>query len=331
MKIDTTTWEYFKLDDLFDIELSEGDIKLNDCQVGNIPLVSAGGENNGVVGHIKEGDGIANEFPSNIITIDMFCHAYYQPVSFFAVSHGRVNILKPKFALNQFIALFICTLINKEAYKYCYGRAVYSSVASKMSIKIPVCPDGVPDWEYMEKLVKSLHYKKIKTRTTNVSKTLNIEEWKEFKLKDLFRLIKGRRLTKEDMEEGCYNFIGAIDSHNGVREKIDCLEEDLFEANCITVNYNGSVGEAFYQEERFWASDDVNVLYAKDWTLNKWIAMFIITIIKQNKYKFDYGRKWTLDKMKESTIILPVTPEGKPDWQYMENFIKSFPYSDRIL
>jgi hypothetical protein len=130
------------------------------------------------------------------------------------------------------------------------------------------------------------------------------------------------------MIDGQINFLGAISENNGIRQKIDI--EPMYKPNCIIVNYNGSVGEAFYQPSPFWASDDVNVLYAKDWTLNKYITLFIATVIKSNRYKFSYGRKWTLDKMKESPIKLPVTPQGSPDWDYMENYIKALPYSDRI-
>jgi hypothetical protein len=35
--------------------------------------------------------------------------------------------------------------------------------------------------------------------------------------------------------------------------------------------------------------------------------------------------------MRETTIKLPATPEGKPDWDYMEKFIKSLPYSSQIV
>lgn len=78
------------------------------------------------------------------------------------------------------------------------------------------------------------------------------------------------------------------------------------------------------------ASDDVNVLYSKEWELNKYIAMFIITIIKANRYRFSYGRKWTVEKMKESLIKLPINSDKKPDWSFMENYIKALPYSDKI-
>ena len=130
------------------------------------------------------------------------------------------------------------------------------------------------------------------------------------------------------MVEGDVNFIGAISDNNGVRQLIDVAS--VFSPNCITINYNGSVGEAFYQHEPFWASDDVNVLYADGWDLNKYIALFIVTAIKANRYRFSYGRKWTLDKMKDSVIKLPKSMDDHPDWTYMENYIKSLPYSDRI-
>lgn len=34
--------------------------------------------------------------------------------------------------------------------------------------------------------------------------------------------------------------------------------------------------------------------------------------------------------MQGSRIKLPITPEGTPDWEFMENYIKSLPYSDRL-
>lgn len=58
--------------------------------------------------------------------------------------------------------------------------------------------------------------------------------------------------------------------------------------------------------------------------------MFLITIIKANRYRFGYGRKWTLEKMQNTTIKLPVKSDKQPDWQRMENYIKSLPYGNFI-
>lgn len=127
-----------------------------------MPLVSSGESNNGVVKYIiEEGDGVAETFPANTITLDMFCHAYYQPNEYYAVGHGRVNILLPKFPLNKYTASFLTTIIDKEMYRFSYGRAVYSNVAEKLEIKLPVVPGtNIPDWQFMEDYIKSLPYSK---------------------------------------------------------------------------------------------------------------------------------------------------------------------------
>ena len=144
---------------MFDISLSKGDLKLNSCILGNIPLISSGETNNGCVGFIdSEGDGKAVIFKPNKITVDMFCNAFYQNTPFFSVSHGRVNILTPKFLMNKYVGLFIATLINKEKFRFTYGRAVYSNVISELTIALPVNSQGNPDWQFMENYIKSLPY-----------------------------------------------------------------------------------------------------------------------------------------------------------------------------
>ena len=99
--IDVKKWKEFRIDSLFDVVLAEGDLKIDDCQPGIVPLVSSGSTNNGIIGYIlKDEDGKSKIFAGNKITIDMFCNAYYQPDDFYSVSHGRVNILIPKFDMN---------------------------------------------------------------------------------------------------------------------------------------------------------------------------------------------------------------------------------------
>lgn len=151
---------------------------------------------------------------------------------------------------------------------------------------------------------------------------MKTNDWKWFRLGDerLFRIKKGKRLTKSDMINGNIPYIGAIDSNNGVSQHIS-NDEYLHPANTITVSYNGSVAEAFYQEKAFWATDDVNVLYP-NFELNRYIAHFITTIIRKEKYRFNYGRKWDKEMMEQSKIKLPVDTMGNPDWDWIEQFIK---------
>ena len=333
MNLNTHLWKEFTIGDYFDVYLSSGDLKIDDCEPGNIPLISSGSTNNGIVGYIDEnGDGKAQIFKANCITVDMFCNAFYQNGDFYAVSHGRVNILCPKFKCNLQIGLFICSIIKKEQFKYSYGRAVYSSEIARMIIKLPSTPDNEPDWNYMEQYIKSLNHKPIATanRGKYGSHTLGVENWVEFCVGDLFEVKKGKRLTSDDQTDGDTPYIGAIDSNNGVANYIG--QGAIHDGNTISLSYNGSVGEAFYQPKPFWATDDVNVLYFRKENgvaFNKYIALFICAVLRQEKYRYSYGRKWVLESMKSTIIKLP-EKSGKLDWCYMENYMKSLPYGDRI-
>lgn len=333
MNLNTPLWKEFTIGDYFDVYLSSGDLKIDDCEPGNIPLISSGSTNNGIVGYIDEkGDGKAQIFKANCITVDMFCNAFYQNEDFYAVSHGRVNILCPKFKCNLQIGLFICSIIKKEQFKYSYGRAVYSSEIARMIIKLPSTPDNEPDWNYMEQYIKSIKHKPLSTANQGrySSLTLGVENWVEFCVGDLFEVKKGKRLTSDDQTDGDTPYIGAIDSNNGVANYIG--QGAIHDGNTISLSYNGSVGEAFYQPKPFWATDDVNVLYFRKENgvaFNKYIALFICDVLRQEKYRYSYGRKWVLESMKSTIIKLP-EKSGKPDWCYMENYMKSLPYGDRI-
>lgn len=163
LQLNTKEWKWFKIGDLFNVELTKGDIKADRIDYGPIPLISSGESNNGIVKYIlEEGDGKAEKFSANNITLDMFCHAYYHPYEFYAVGHGRVNILKPKFKLNKYLAVFICSLIDKELYRFSYGRAVYSNVAKNIKLKLPATKNAQgeyePDWQWMEDYIKGLPY-----------------------------------------------------------------------------------------------------------------------------------------------------------------------------
>jgi type I restriction enzyme M protein len=154
----------------------------------------------------------------------------------------------------------------------------------------------------------------------------NDREWKWYKLEDLFEIRKGKRLTKLNMTGGSTPFIGSIDNNNGYREFIG--QKPIHDGNTITVNYNGSVAEAFYQPKPFWASDDVNVLYPR-FKMNHFNALFLVSLIKMEKYRFNYGRKWHMERMASTEIKLP-SVEGTPDFDYMEAFIKTLAYNDQL-
>ena len=138
----------------------------------------------------------------------------------------------------------------------------------------------------------------------------NTENWKWFRYDEIFDIKKGKRLTKANMIDGNINFIGATKFNNGITAQI-ANDSHIHSANTITVSYNGSIAEAFYQKEPFWATDDVNVLYPK-FKLNPFIAIFLCTLIQMEKYRYNFGLKWDKENMQQSKIKLPIVSENLP-------------------
>ncbi len=152
---------------------------------------------------------------------------------------------------------------------------------------------------------------------------LEFSKFEYFTINDLFTVLKGKRITKLEMEKGSTYFMGSSEYNNANTAKID--KEPIFSANTLTVNYDGSVAEAFYQPFPYWALDSVNVLNPK-FDLNVYIGLFIVTVIRQEKYRFNYGRKWGKEIMEKSRIKLPAK-NGRPDFSFMERYVRSISYS----
>ena len=143
--------------------------------------------------------------------------------------------------------------------------------------------------------------------------------WKPFVIGELFKVVKGTRLTKVHMTPGDIRFIGSSAVNNGCTAMVGNIG-NMHPANTITVCYNGSVGETFYQDQPFLASDDVNVLYPK-FDMTKEIALFIVPLIKSVSVRYNYVDKWKQEDMIADAIKLPVDVSGEPDWAYMDEYM----------
>lgn len=152
-------------------------------------------------------------------------------------------------------------------------------------------------------------------------KQIDIKTWKPFTLESLFDIVKGSRLTKKDMKEGDIRYIGATAFNNGITNHIGNCEE-THPAGTLTVCYNGSIGQTYYQDKEFWATDDVNVLYPK-FLMTKYAALFIAPLIRSVGKNYAYTDKWKIEDMKSSIIYLPVKENNQPNWEYMELYMKS--------
>ena len=336
MNLNVDSWKEFRLGDLFSEMYKaeahvKGELECYDVPLDNtIRFVSRTEMNNGCDCYVLN-NGLSGIEKANAIAIgDTTATCFYQGEDFVCGDH--MVICRADW-INLHTALFIISILKQEKYKYSYGRAFKMELISNTMLKLPVAADNTPDWGYMESYIKSLNHKPLATANRGGgygSHTLGVETWKDFCLGDYFEIKKGKRLTSDEQTEGSTPYIGAIDSNNGIANYIG--QDAIHAGNTISLSYNGSVGEAFYQPEPFWATDDVNVLYFREENgvaFNKYIALFVCAVLRQEKYRYSYGRKWVLESMKSTVIKLP-EKSGKPNWSYMEDYMKSLPYGDRI-
>lgn len=177
--------------------------------------------------------------------------------------------------------------------------------------------------------------------------SLKIDHWKAFRFDEVFTIKKGYYNKKPPEATGTDDlvpFIGATEFNNGLTSLHNLNDVLLYSRNgeekpdepkgrkiflpkAITVSNNGSVGFAFYQPKEFTCSHDVNPLYLLEREASPEIGMFICTIIGLDRYRWGYGRKWRPIRMPHSIIKLPSTSEGKPDWDFMEAYVKALPFS----
>ena len=152
---------------------------------------------------------------------------------------------------------------------------------------------------------------------------IDTSRWKNFRITDLFDIVKGSRLTRADMVEGDTRYIGAVLFGNGITNHI-ANDENIHPAGTLTVVYNGAAtAKTFSQDEPFWATDDINVLYPK-FKMNLMTGLFLATVIERYGHdKYGWYDKWKLEYMSEDSICIPCADDGTPDWEYMDAYMRN--------
>lgn len=270
--------------------------------------------------------------------------------------------------MNEFIGEFMATVFCLERPKYSFGRKWKTHLRDTI-VKLPMkynadgtpfidrnkkySDDGhVPDWQFMEDYMKSLNYKPLttKNKSENVSQ-LDVVNWKYFYLKNICDITMGNKMdwSAMTMENPEVNFVGRSADDNGVAGKVDLVDGvEPYKAGCITVALGGSLGSSYLQDEKFYTSQNVSVLEFEDDVSDAAKIFISCLIMNESKYKyFPFGRELNTHIRTDFGFTLPVQHNSDgtilidekhtysedgyvPDWQFMENYIKSLPYGDRL-
>lgn len=338
MNINIGSWKEFRLGNLFsEMYKAEAHVKsdlecFNMFSHNTIKFISRTEMNNGCDCYVLNNDLTGIEEGNAIAIGDTTATCFYQSERFICGDH---MVICRAGWLNKYTALFVLSILKQEKYKFSYGRAFKMDLISSTVIKLPATADGSPDWDFMEQYIKSLNHKPLTTQNSHPQHSLNIDSWQEFSVRDLFEVKYGINMElnacvlAEDGDCSAINFVARTEDNNGVSAKVCPVEGKIPQpAGIITCAGGGSVLSTFLQEKPFYSGRDLYLLIPK-YSMGKAAKLFIITIIKANKYRYSYGRQANVT-LPYLELLLPTTSEGKPDFEFMENYIKSLPYGDRI-
>jgi type I restriction enzyme M protein len=198
------------------------------------------------------------------------------------------------------------------------------------------------------------------THTKKKTFPLNVSQWSHFSVGALFRIEKTKGTTTDELLEGDeVPYIAAKKDSNGLEMMCERKGNEAFvsDGNCLVFIQlgQGSAGYVTYQEKDFIGmSGKTSCGYNEN--LNKYNGVFLTAILDLERPKFSFGRSWTGDRLAGTMIKLPAVQEvdskGQPvfitdekgntikdnsgnpvikmvpDWRFMEDYIKSIPYSD---
>ena len=340
--INTNTWKEFRVGDLFDIHPTKA-YKLTNAQLldgGDYPVAANSAYDNGIGGYSTQKPTEKGNMITFSDTVDVNT-IFYQPDDFVGYPHVQgLYPLRYKDKWNKYTYLFFISAFRGAAISkgFDYGNKFRRDIAVDLIIKLPVSSDDQLDWIYMESYMKQIIEDSQKSlenlkKVDSTKRLINIDEWSEFKITDLFdmSLPKGDLQVKK-VEDGDVPLITPSNFNNGMLQRISKHSPStLYKKGSLTVDM---FGNAYYQEEDFFvtAHGHVNVLIPKI-VLNEYTGTFLASAIRAMFLdKYDFSEMCTLKVLKMKSIKLPVASAGKPNWQYMDNYMqKQFKKSELAI
>lgn len=251
--------------------------------------------------------------------------------------------------LNPYTAAFIVTLLDQERPKYSFGRK-YGKYVTSTTIPLPT-QDGenTPDWVWIENHVKTYfiprlpHYAKnvwngVYDRNPCIKNSLKLSDrkWKPIKIIDFCDApYKASKYNAIDLQPSSPNIIATIpyitrtETNNGCKFYVEKTNEitNIESANAITIG--DTTATINYQATEFICGDHIVILRSP--YFNKYVGLFIVTLLNKERFRYNYGRAFNKEIIANTILYLPFAPEtSTPDWQFMEDYIKSLPYSKNI-
>ena len=148
---------------------------------------------------------------------------------------------------------------------------------------------------------------------------LTDREWKAFRIGDIMDISTGSNVSKGLIKSGNLPRITAKATENGVDGFTAPYIRYRLNKNCVSVSF---LGNAFYQP--YEASYDMKIhsITIKGRELNRYIGLFLANQFNREFKKFSYGNQLSSTDLPKQNVLLPVTADEKPDYQFMEDYMR---------
>ncbi len=334
MKIKVDGWKPFRIGDFFVIHPTKAYPNLSKEELndgGDVPFVVNSSVNNGIGGFSS----LKPTEEKGIITFSDTTDEntfFYQPHDFIGFAHVQGMYPKTRSWTKNQLLFLVAMLKYVNSGRYNYGRKMTRENISNTNVLFPVDNAGAPDWQWIENFIERLRCRTITTKNI-LQNQIDISKWQTFRFGDLIdNIYKAKAYAKIELESsnlpraGYVRFVSRTEMRNG----IDCyvMYDDTLQiekGNALVIG--DTTATITYQADPFATGDHIIIIRA-DW-MNKYTGLFVASLLQNEKFRYSYGRAFLMDSIKNTSLKLP-SKNGTPDWEFMESYIKSLPYGDRI-
>lgn len=260
-----------------------------------------------------------------------------------------VRKIIPKINIPEGAKLFFQTLLNmqKSALLQVLVRNVDEEFRNTI-VQLPQTEEKEIDFSFMEAFVSELEMSRLSKLETylNVvglndydlshddhSSINNFKklQWQEFKIGDLYykvelEKVKFNKRLDTRSEPSAEYFLPVINAKHGDNGIMFYGKESVFASEEMTIDIvqNGAIatGDVYPQPQRTGILWDAYLIKAKRHIEKRQTLFFLSCAIKKTiKPKFSYEVKATWNRVQREKIFLPVTVDGKPNFDAMERLI----------
>ena len=309
-------------------------IRLKDGDKKCVPYITRSDSANGVAQFVSEQNYEFGADEAGCITVGLDTQtAFYQPHKF--VTGQNIQIVTGE-TLNENTAHFYITVLkNQMDAKFNWGgNGATLSRMQRLEAMLPVSETGEPDYNYIEKYTKSKRsvllakYRKwVNARiaelgTTAVTPLLSEKEWRAFVIKDFADVYSGHDIYAQERIKGRTPLVTAVGTNNGIGYFVGNENNSRAEQSISVVRNGASVGKAFYHKYSALYGNDCRRMKLKH-SNSEFVNLFITQVIGMQNKAFSYSRKLGTERLQNLRIMLPITGDGAPDYEYMEQYTKN--------